>query len=212
MFEYSFVDWDNTIYDTMAFEADIFSIFAEYNVSAEDVRTTFKKSLCTFSPYKYDYSFTEHIQFLRDLGYVIPDSVESTLNTLFLKDYLFPDTILFLKFLKTISNRIILLSAGDVQFQMNKIKNSSIVSYFDDIKIVEGEKEKQVIKYGGQGKIFFVNDNLRENVMVKIAAPFVTVITRLNAARYSEADAKKIDVPYFSTLTQIKQYVEQQCT
>ena len=99
-----------------------------------------------------------------------------------------------------------------MQFQMSKIKNSSIVSYFDDIKIVEGEKEKQVIKYGVQGKIFFVNDNLRENVMIKTAAPFVTVITRFNAARYSEADAKKIDVPYFSTLTQIKQYVEQQYT
>ncbi|MBP6859419.1 MAG: hypothetical protein KBC69_02240 [Candidatus Magasanikbacteria bacterium] len=211
MFEYSFVDWDNTIYDTMAFEADIFSVFAQHNVSAEDVRTTFKKSLCTFSPYKYDYSFTEHIQFLRDLGYAIPDSTESELNTLFLKDYLFTDAILFLNFLKTVSSHVILLSAGDLNFQMSKIKNSTIVSYFDDIKIVEGEKEKQVIKYGEQNKIFFVNDNLRENLMVKTAAPLVTVITRLNAARYSEDDAKKIDVPYFSTLTQIKQYVEQQC-
>jgi FMN phosphatase YigB (HAD superfamily) len=210
MFEYSFVDWDNTVYDTVAFEADIFAIFAQHGVSEIDTRTAFKKSLCTVSPYTYDYSFIEHIQFVREMGYAVPEQVEQELNMLFFKDYLFSDTKNFLDFLKTISKRVILLSAGDKNFQMNKISNSSISSYFDEIKIVNGEKEKQVVRYGVAQDVFFVNDNLRENLAVKTAAPSVMMVTKLNIVRNTADEAAQIGVPYFKTLIEIKQYVKQQ--
>ncbi len=210
MFNYSFIDWDNTLYDTVALQADIFGIFSKFGATENHIKETFQRSLCTVSPHQYDYTFEEHAQFLRELGYNIPSIVEDELNALFLKDYLFSDTVLFLDFLKKISKNLILLSAGDEKFQLNKIKNSKIYKNFNEVVIVSGGKENYLLNRCKNEKIFFVNDNLRENASVKNTLPSVVLITKLNTTRYSEEDAKQIKVPYFSTLTQIKQYVEQQ--
>ena len=100
MFNFAFVDWDDTIYNTVAFKADIFGIFAKHGASEEDIIETFRRSLCTVAPHQYDYTFEEHTQFLRDLGYELPNTVEEELNALFYKDYLFSDAKDFLQFLK----------------------------------------------------------------------------------------------------------------
>jgi FMN phosphatase YigB (HAD superfamily) len=210
MFNYSFVDWDNTLYDTMAFEADIFAIFFKFGVAESHIKETFQRSLCTVSPYQYDYTFEEHAQFLRELGYNIPNTAEAELNALFLKDYLFSDAVAFLDFLKKNSKNLILLSAGDKKFQLNKIKNSKIYKKFDEVVIVDGEKEKYLLNRCKNERVLFVNDNLRENESVKNAMPSTLLITKLNSARNSEEDASRIKAPYFLTLTNIKQYVEQQ--
>ncbi|MBI2037912.1 MAG: hypothetical protein HYT15_03225 [Candidatus Magasanikbacteria bacterium] len=210
MFNYAFVDWDNTIYNTVAFETDIFNIFGRYGASLADIKKTFLKSLCTVSPHHYDYTFEEHAQFLRDLGYALPPTVEAELTALFSKDYIFADTVSFLQFLKSISKNVILLSAGDENFQMHKINGSHIVSHFDEVIIVGGDKEKYLINNYNEEKIFFVNDNVHENTLVVKEAPFATVITKFNTVRYTEDQVKEVGVPYFKTLTEIKQYVEQQ--
>lgn len=210
MFEFSFVDWDNTVYNSVAFEADIFGIFSKHGASQADIRETYTRSLCTIAPHKYDYTFEEHTQFLRELGYNLPSSVEAELNSLFSKNYIFPDTLFFLDFLKGVSKKIVLLSAGDQNFQLNKINGSKIKSNFDEIKIVGGDKEKYLANNYKGKEIFFVNDNLRENLSVKTEVPSALVITKFNTNRYSEEEVKKVGVPYFKTLTEIQHYVEQQ--
>lgn len=210
MFSHAFVDWDDTVYNTVAFKADIFNIFAKHGASEKDIIDTFRKSLCTVAPHQYDYTFEEHTQFLRELGYTLPNTVEGELNALFAKDYLFPDTQMFLQFLKNISDKVVLLSAGDKKFQLSKINDSGISGIFDEVIILSGNKEKYLGENYNNNKIFFVNDNLRENLSVKQEVPSALVITKLNAARYSEEEADQIGVPYFKTLSEIKQYVEQQ--
>ncbi len=210
MFNHAFVDWDDTVYNTVALKADIFDIFTKHGATEKDILDTFRKSLCTIAPHQYDYTFEEHTQFLRDRGYNLPNTVEEELNSLFYKDYLFSDTGMFLQFLKSISNKVILLSAGDKKFQMSKINDSGIVDIFDEVVVLSGGKEKYLGENYSNDKIFFVNDNLRENLSVKQEVPSALVVTKLNAARYSEEEAGAIGAPYFKTLSEIKQYVEQQ--
>lgn len=211
MFDCSFVDWDNTLYDTVLFKSDIFAIFSEYNVAPDDARAAFKKSLCTFSSFIYDYSFEEHVRFTREMGYALPAEIISKLESLFFKDYIFTDAILFLQWLKQCSKKIILLSAGDVDFQMKKIQHSSVAAYFDEMRIVPGNKEKIIDEYK-QNCISFINDNLHENTVVKQVFPSAMVITKFNPDKYTEQEVRDAALPYFKTLTEIKQYVEQQIT
>src|SRR3989339_1200259 len=183
MFSHTFVDWDDTVYNTVAFKADIFGIFAKHGANEKDIKETFLKSLCTVAPHQYDYTFEEHTQFLRDLGYNLPDTVEAELNALFSKNYLFPDTVMFLEFLKSISDKVVLLSAGDKTFQLNKIRDSGISDRFDELVILSGNKEKYLGDNYNNNKIFFINDNLRENLSVKQEVPAALVVTKLNTSR-----------------------------
>ncbi|HSR89351.1 MAG TPA: HAD family hydrolase [Candidatus Udaeobacter sp.] len=210
MFDFAFVDWDNTVYDTEMFKNDILNIFSKYGASVEDIKKTFRQSLCTISPDQYDYSFPEHISFLRELGYKLPESIEAELNTLFVKDYIFPEAQSFLQFLKQVSEKVMLLSAGDYDFQLRKIKASKIYNNFDDVIIISGGKPKYLVGNFVGNKIFFVNDNLKENKSVKTEIPAALVVTKLNIKRDSEVEAAKIGVPYFTNLTDIQNYVAQQ--
>src|SRR3989339_1255488 len=100
-FDYSFVDWDYTVFDAGKFEDDIWNVFSLRGVSRQDYDETYKQSLCTVSKAEFDYSFEEQIDFLRERGYKLDAEVAKELHELIEKSYLYAGSIDFIKFLKT---------------------------------------------------------------------------------------------------------------
>ncbi|MFH1946963.1 MAG: hypothetical protein ABIJ23_02285 [Candidatus Magasanikbacteria bacterium] len=209
-FDYSFVDFDKTIFDCNKFEKDMWSIFERNNVKWEDYSKTYKKSLNTVSSDLYDYNFAEHVEFLRELNYDLDDSVVEELSGLLDKNnYLFSDTEEFLQFLRENSSKMILLTAGDDDFQKTKIKKTKLGKWFDEVEIVLGHKEDFLRSKMKEGdSVFFVNDSIRENLIIKENFPEILVVTKFNPLRYTAQDAEKSKIPFFETLSEIKNYVD----
>ncbi len=207
MLKYAFIDWDKTIYDTIAFERDIFEIFQKYGVTKADYDTTFRRSLCTVSPDKYDYNFEEHTEFLRELGYKLPDEIVPALNRLTENNYLYSGARAFVDYVKTIAEKTILLSAGDKEFQLKKFRGCGADQWFDDVVVIAGGKDKYICDNFGVGKFLFVNDNLRESVAVQKCAPEAIVVVRYESSRYTQEQVEATGLPYFKTLTEIQNYV-----
>jgi FMN phosphatase YigB (HAD superfamily) len=209
MFDYAFVDFDKTIFDCARFETDIKAVFANYGVTPEDYCSTYLRSLCTVHPQEYDYSFEEQIKFLCELGYDLKNNILEELNVLLqTNQYLFADTVSFLNWLKSVAQKMVLLTAGDRDFQLKKIDASGIGDYFYDTVVLNGFKEqylKNIIKAGDQ--VLFVNDSLRENLAVKSSLPDILIAGKLPPGRYDSDDIQASGVLYFDTLTEIKDYV-----
>ncbi|MBI5222302.1 MAG: hypothetical protein HY980_02285 [Candidatus Magasanikbacteria bacterium] len=208
-FDYSFVDFDKTIFDCYKFEKDIWTIFERKGVKREDYSATYKKSLCTVSSDLFDYNFQEHVKFLRELGYKLGGEVRIELEGLLDKNnYLFPDTEEFLQFLRGNTKKMVLLTAGDDEFQKTKIKKTKLGGWFDEVEVVRGHKEDFLankIKTGD--KALLVNDSIRENLIIRKNFPEVLIIIKFNPLRYTIDDAKKSGIPFFETLKEIKNYV-----
>ncbi|MBI4992629.1 MAG: hypothetical protein HZC26_00615 [Candidatus Magasanikbacteria bacterium] len=208
-FDYSFVDFDKTIFDCYKFEKDIWAVFERQGVKYEDYSATYKKSLCTISSDLFDYNFQEHIKFLQELGYKFGKEVETELGELLDKNnYLFPDTEEFLRFLRENTQKMVLLTAGDDEFQKIKIEKTKLGCWFDDVRVVLGHKEDFLadkIKPGDS--VFFVNDSLRENLIIRDNFPEILIVTKFNSVRYTIAEAEKSGIPFFNTLKEIKNYV-----
>lgn len=210
MFDYTFIDLDKTLFDCRRLEEEIWKICERVGVARDDYWVTYRKALCTVNPKQFDYTFEEHLKFLADLGYKLDGKVLTELEKLLQNNYLFSDSLDLIKFLREKSRQLILLTAGDVEFQRKKIANSKITDFFDEVKILSGYKEKYVAeKFQGNKKGLFVNDSLRENLLIKSDFPEILVITKLYHGSRHEEEVKKSGLPYFYTLSEIKDYVAQ---
>lgn len=210
-FNFVFIDFDKTIYDTDRFKDDMWTIANEYKITRNDYEKTFRESLHTISAMQYDYSFEEHLDLLKKIGYDIKDKFLNELKLLANNNYLFPESENFVKFLKEHSERIILLTAGDTHFQMSKIIGCGVDEIFDEIMVAEIPKIEYFRKHfkGQANKTLFINDNLKENEAIKMMCPELIVICKFNSKKYSEAEMKQSNLPYFKTLSEIKNYVSQ---
>lgn len=208
MFDYSFIDLDDTLFSTYIFKKDIFGCFAMCGVTPEDYQTTYKQAV--FGPVVgyFDYTFKKHADILREMGYEIPDQTVDDLNNLFKKDYKDSQAEEFLVTLKKVSNKLILLTAGDKNMQQKKIDSTGLAKYFDEVVIIDGGKGPKIIDIAGEAeKVLFVNDNLIENLQIKNELPKVLVVAKKNPTLWTEEDYQTAGMPYFHTLNEIKDYV-----
>lgn len=208
MFDFSFIDLDDTLFKTYLFKEDIYNCFARCGVSLEDYKKTYSQAV--FGPVVgyFDYTFKKHADILRDLGYQIPDSTIVELNKLLEKNYNFEDAESFLVEIKKISRKMILLTAGEQQLQEKKIAGSGLAKYFDIIEIIEGGKSQKILELADSAsKILFVNDNIQENIKIKQDLPGIILVGTKHKVRWVEDDYETSNLPYFDTLTEVKNYV-----
>lgn len=207
-FDYSFVDLDFTVFDTGKFENDMWNIFASRSVSRKDYEETYMESLCTKSKEEFDYSFQEQVDFVNGRGYKLDAKVVEELQKLVGNNYLYSDSIDFIRFVKEISAKIILLTAGDFKFQEEKIKHCGIERMFDEVKILNGHKDDYLQPFVDKGnKILFVNDSWRENTALRKRFSNLLIIGTDGPHGKLDNDAEKAKLIYLPTLTDIKNYV-----
>jgi len=208
MFDFAFVDLDDTLYNTYLLKEDIFGCFADCGVTKEDYRLSYNKAV--FGPVigYFDYTFKKHADILREMNYSVPDSTVEKLNNLVKKNYNDINAEQFILDLKKISQKVILLTAGKKDFQQQKIDSTGLEKYFDQVVIIDGGKSQAIVDVAGQSqKILFINDNLKENIEIKKNLPYVLVLAKKHKALWEDDDYKKSEeLPYFDSLTEIRDY------
>jgi hypothetical protein len=129
------------------------------------------------------------------------------------KELLFSDAFSFLHYLQTITQKSVLLSFGESSFQNKKINAAGIAELFDEIIITSDDKElaleKILEQFNDEKDVWFVNDKIEETKKVIEHFPQLKPILKMSP-KFSAEEYKSSLMPYFSTLTLIQQYVEQQ--
>jgi len=208
MFQYSFIDLDATIFETPLLARDMRKIFGRYNVTDADFDASMELAVRDRN-YFYDYTFEKQIGQLKKMGYRFTTEIVAQLNNLFQKNYRAPGAEEFLIFLRRRSERMILLSAGNLEFQRRKISSADFEKFFDEIHILHGNKDAFVRqKINGKDAGLFVNDNVRENIIIRDNFATVTVISKVNPRKKTQ-EYRDSGIPYFDNLSGIQQYVEQ---
>ena len=136
------------------------------------------------------------------------DLQEQELNSL-----LFSDALSFLQYLKTVNQKLILLSFGKIDFQSKKINASGIAEFFDEIIITPDGKElaleKILEQFDNEKDVWFVNDKIEETKKLLERFPKLKPVLK-KSPQFADEEYCSALMPCFDTLTEIQQYVEQQ--
>jgi len=208
MFDYVFVDLDDTIFNNRQFKADIFKILSVFGVKEADFNSAYKNAAELPMFGYFDYTFEKQLEALRQMGYILDDEVIITLNSLFNNNYAMPDAEDFLQFLQCKAKEIILLTAGNHFFQDKKIRNTYLLKYFDRMEITDGGKDLILEKINlNKYKVLFINDNLEENKMIAQKFPEVLLLSQVNTTYWAEEEYKNAGLVYFQNLAEMKSYI-----
>ncbi len=161
-----FVDFDGVILDTKKFVFDLNEIYSKNGISNQRIKEHGKIFSGAPKVGGITYKPERAVAFLVKDDKMCQKKILSEANIFLkeLKDYVFPDALIFLK---TFSKRnLILLSYGDIKFQEDKIFGSGTDGYFSEIIIDERNKMDIISKIirkdesAEQEKIFLIDDKI----------------------------------------------------
>lgn len=203
-----YIDFDMTLYNTEEFVKDICTIFHRHGVPLDIAYEAKEKAVNTDVMLHFDYTFERHIAAVQSLGHPVEtELVLKELRTLLTDTYVFEGAIEFITTLKQSGHTITLLTAGNADFQRSKVQGSGINIHVHQEVYIPGGKDVYVHERMVNEKTFFINDNGRENVLVKKMNPEVCVVTKLNPAKNYAHILQELDIPIYSTFEEILSYV-----
>lgn len=204
------VDFDYTLFDTYSFFNAFKEVFLKNGVTEEDRKRTYDETIVwKGGEMGYDYSFEKQVDRLMDKGYILDrkkiiEELYGCLNNTFL----YPDAEDFLLSMKKNFPNRTLLTAGNPDYQRTKVEGVGIGEYFTDFVYINGDKHLYITEaFKNYDSIIFINDNLKENVVLKEIMPHAHIITKFNQRRNTIEELRESGIPYFETLTAIKEYV-----
>lgn len=156
-----YIDFDRTIFDCDRFEDDFYNLLENYGISRDNF-IKYQSQYKDFNPDVILDTMSKEIDINKDVYGAINNFIKKT------SDYLFPDTIPFLKYLKNKNYQVIILTKGNYDFQKNKIINSHIDSYYDDIIITSNHKGELDLDYNNS---IFIDDREKEIESIKLKNP-----------------------------------------
>ncbi len=136
-----YIDFDNTIFDTVSFHDDLLKILLKNKIEEKYIKDYYKKN---------------GVKPLALVNSLCNEVITKEVDELFkkAKDYLYKDAIDFLK--AKSFNSYILYTYGDLDYQNKKIENSGILKYFDEVIITDEDKTKIDLDYANG---IFIDDN-----------------------------------------------------
>ncbi len=203
-----YIDFDMTLYNTENFVKDICDIFHTHGVPLDIAYEAKERAVATDVLLHFDYTFERHIAAVRSLGQDVDQKIVlKELNGLFTNKYVFAGAIEFIASLKECGHKVILLTAGNANFQRSKVQGSGVNVHVHQEVYIPGGKDVYVRERMEKEKTFFINDNGRENVLVKKMNPDVEVITKLNPTKNYAHVLEELHIPIYSTFDEIYAYV-----
>ncbi|PIP28196.1 MAG: hypothetical protein COX29_02535 [Candidatus Moranbacteria bacterium CG23_combo_of_CG06-09_8_20_14_all_35_22] len=193
-----FLDFDDVLFNTKKFIQDEIDIFRKYGISEE----IFKKHYYQYGKNKKGkiikkYNLKKQLQGIKKELNINIDNIENELRIFLsiVSRYIFSDTVLFLKQFER--KELFLISYSKTEFQKLKIKNSGLANYFEKIKITNGNKEEEMLKFIGKNKkeeLFFIDDRVDYILKVKKKIPQIkTILLKRKEGRYDNEKNKYCD-------------------
>ena len=182
-----YIDFDRTLFDCDSFLSDLYSIILEYKIP----RNIFKscQNQCKkmgFNPY----SILNEVNKLYSFDVSIYEKIDKLLSKT--NSYLYSDSVSFLKYLKDRNYQIIILTKGNMEYQMKKIKNSNISNYYNDVIVTMLHKGKLDLDYSNS---IFIDDNPVEIKSILRKKPKKLIRIKRDKSKYSNISLdKKVEI------------------
>lgn len=206
------IDMDNTLIDTDRFRAERLKALEPLRVT-EDIYWQTYGEVRKDEAGMFRYNDERHAAALAKHGFD-GDKILTTLEaiTVRLGEFVFPDTFDFLSAIRAYKESMILLSLGASSFQEQKVKLTGVGEYFDRVFIVDDTKVHVLMNFLAQNgyaqskeKIWFINDKIDETKEILRALPRLRGILKV-ATSLPRQNYEMSALPYFETLTEIKEY------
>lgn len=177
-----YIDFDRTLFDTDMFLKDLHNLLKNNNVDME-VFNKYQDELKEngFNPFDILKKMENASPFNNDVYKQLDELIENS-NT-----YVYSDVDGFLEMLKEKKYHIILLTKGNEDYQLAKIKNTDVIKYFDDIIITLKNKGKLDINYQND---IFIDDNPYEIESILKRNPKRMIRIKRANAKYNDINVE----------------------
>lgn len=146
-----YIDFDNTLFDTVSFYNDLMNIMIKYGIDEERIQEYNRYNQNLFNPLKLiNYNIEKY-----HINKEILNDVDNHFKNAY--KYIYRDVINFLLKVKNSGSKLVLLTYGDYDYQDRKITSSCIKEYFDEVIITNQEKHSLDLDYKNG---VFVDDNV----------------------------------------------------
>ena len=173
-----YIDFDRTLFDCDRFLGDFYEIVDKYQIPKnifKDCQIQCKKK--GFNPDLILEKVLENFNFDTNIYQEIDELLNNS------KDYLYPDAISFLDYLKKHEYNIIILTRGNKDYQRKKIMNSNIDNYYH--KLIVTMKHKGELNIDYQNSIF-IDDNPKEIISILNKNPKKIISIQRNDSKYND--------------------------
>lgn len=132
-----FIDFDGTIFSTLAFRDKMFEIFTMAGFDEEEIKNTYAAESLD-----YLYSANGNLERLQKIHEYDIEKANLRMDKLIKtsKDFMFPDFDEFIQSVDREKYELDLITLGDLEFQKAKVEASGIVKYFDNVYYCEKQK------------------------------------------------------------------------
>lgn len=186
-----YIDFDNTIFNTVLFYNDLENLMIKYGISKEDIYE-YKEHHDIYDP-------IELIELILDDSK--EDLIKNDINNLFKNNnYLYEDAINFLNKIKTNGDSPILFTYGSYHYQLLKINGTIAYKYFDDVIITSRPKYLENLDYENS---VFIDDN--PLVIKKLCLNNAKKVIRIKRDnnKYSKINLDSLNVLEYNNMNEI---------
>lgn len=204
------IDFDDTLFDTQRYHRAHYQSVADLGITPEVYWQAYQDTRLDTNG-NFIYNSDRHVAQLEKQGFNGKE-IARRFNILTEKitDFLFNDTHAFLNEIKGLGKAMLLLTWGYPEFQRySKVEPSGITRYFDEILYTCEPKQNRLLKLFEERKVdntWFINDKPEETVKLSGLFPQLRPVLKYSPL-FPESDYKNLGLPYFQTLTEIKEYV-----
>ena len=203
-----FIDFDHTLYNTPLLTNDMLNALAAYicqttNKNQENIFQLLKDKFKRGTNNIYDiYKLIEY--FANQYNYNIENATKIVNEVISNgKQYLFSDSIPFLKALKAQNHKVYILSynENEVYFQAVKIAGSGLLTFVDGIFPTTSIKGDIPLDFS---KCIFIDDKPKDLISIYKHQPFKIFRIRRKNDTYSEIETN-LPIPEFASLDELQQ-------
>lgn len=163
-----FIDFDGTIFSTLAFRDKMFEIFTMAGFEEDEIKSTYAAESLD-----YLYSAEGNLERLHKIHEYDIEKARFRMDKLIKtsKDFMFSDFEEFIRSVDREKYELNLITLGDLEFQKAKVEASGIVRYFDNVYYCEKQKWDYLDELVELNEKFIIIDDRADN-MEKIGKKF----------------------------------------
>lgn len=188
-----FIDFDDVIFNTKKFKEDLKKIFSDFGISEDLYDSTYADSQDDRIIKIYDPRL--QVQRIAKIKEISKEQITKSIDSLMQRcpQYVFSDLNEFLKGVG--SEKVTVLSYGNLDFQKEKINKSGIVKDVGEVFVTDKMKSEvvgNILRESFQEKVFFIDDRVEQIRDVKKEFPFIiTILLKRPEGRYQEMQMEK---------------------